>query len=186
MTDDRVLLLKLHPCSRGLSDQALEEIAQAAEKIRYEPGDVVCREDEPVTSVYLIVRGRLRVSLLDMNGSVVLQQFPSAGGQFGGPAAALAGQTSVNCTAEDPSVLLRIDYVTALELTKKHDIFRNNYMRLIFSSVKQALFDNKTSVRPRRVAFFHQTDETRVVSKRLLQRLAELGGSLYVSLLIDR
>jgi NTE family protein len=180
VTDDRVVLLKLHPCSRGLSDQALEEIAQAAEEIRCEPGDVVCRADESVTSVYLIVRGRFRLCLLDVHGKVVVQRFPSAGGQFGGLADAFAEQTSVQCTAEDPSTLLRIDYVTVLDLTKKHDVFRNNYMRLIFSSVKQALFDTKTSIRPRRVVFFHQTDETRVVSKRLLQRLAELGESLFV------
>lgn len=178
--DDRVLLLRLHPCARGLTDQALEEIAQAAERIRCEPGDVVCSADEPVTSVYLIVRGRLRLSLIDMQGRVALQRFASAGGIFGGLAAGLAEPTSVNCTAEDPSVLLRIDYAAALELTKKYDVFRNNYMRLIFDSVKQALFNNKTSVRPRLFVFFHQSDATRVVSRRLFQRLAKLGESLCV------
>ena len=36
MNDDKVLLLKRHPCARGLSDEALEEIAQAAELIHCE------------------------------------------------------------------------------------------------------------------------------------------------------
>ena len=89
MTADKVLLLKSHPCARGLSDEVLEEIAEAAEMIRCEPGDVVCRADEPVTSVYLIVHGRLRLNLLDIHGKVVMQRFQSAGGQFGGLTAAL-------------------------------------------------------------------------------------------------
>ena len=126
MADDKVLLLKLHPCSRGLSDEALEEIAQAAEMIRCEPGDFVCRSEEPVTSVYLIIHGRLRLNLLDMHSKVVMQRFQSAGGQFGGMAAALAEPAPVNCIAEDPSVLLRIDYAPALELTRKYDRFRAN------------------------------------------------------------
>ena len=177
MTDERLLLLKRHPCSRGLSEEALEEIAQAAEEIRCEPGDVVCRAEEPVTSIYLIVYGRLRVNLLDVHGKVVIQRFQSAGGQFGGMAAALAEPTPVNCTAEDPSVLLRIDYVTALELTKKYDVFRTNCTRLIADSVKQALFNDKIPVRPSVVTIFHQSDETRVVSRKLLQRLVDLGES---------
>ena len=61
MTDaDKVLLFKLHPCSSGLDDDALEEIAEAAEIVHCEAGHVICQVDEPVTSVYLIVHGRLR------------------------------------------------------------------------------------------------------------------------------
>ena len=175
MKDDRAFQFKLHPCSKGLDDEAVNEIAQAAELIEYEPGDVVCRADEPVTSVYLIIHGRLRLNLLDIQGRVIMQRFQSSGGQFGGMAAALAEPTHANCTAEDPSLLLRIDYTTALELTKKHDRFRANYSRLIADSVKQALFNDKVPVRPSIVTFFHQSDETRVVSRRLLQRLIELG-----------
>ncbi len=34
VNDDKVLLFKLHPCSSGLGDDALEEIADAAEIVR--------------------------------------------------------------------------------------------------------------------------------------------------------
>ena len=52
MNDDKVLLLKLHPCSRGLSDEALAEIAEAAEMIRYDSGDLICRAEEPVAEPF--------------------------------------------------------------------------------------------------------------------------------------
>jgi NTE family protein len=177
MTDDRVLQFKRHPCSRGLSDEAIEEIAQAAETIRCESGDAICRADEPVTSVYLIIHGRLRLNIVDVHGKVVVQRFQSAGGQFGGIAAALGEPAPVNCIAEDPTVLLRIDYRAASELTKKYDVFRANYTRLVAGSVKQMLFNDKVPVQPSVVTFFHQSDETRVVCRTLLNRLVELGES---------
>jgi CRP-like cAMP-binding protein len=180
VTDDKVLLFKLHPCSSGLGDDALEEIADAAEIVRCEAGHVICQVDEPVSSVYLIVHGRLRLRLFDIQGRVAMQRFQSAGGQFGGLSATLAEPMPVNCTAEDPSVLLRFDYAKSLELTKKYDAFRKNFTRLIYASVKQALFNEKTAARPRLIAFFHQSDTTRVVSRKILQRLVDLGESPYV------
>lgn len=184
MTDDKVLLLKLHPCSRGLSDEALEEIAEAAEMIRCDPGDVVNRAGEQVTSVYLIVHGRLRLNILDVQGNVVMRRFQSAGGQIGGIAASLAEPTPLNCSAEDPSVLLRIDYSKALEFSSKYEILRANFSRLIADSVKQSLFNDKLPVRPSVVAFFHQSNETRLVSRKLLERLSELGE--FPSVFVDR
>jgi predicted acylesterase/phospholipase RssA/CRP-like cAMP-binding protein len=177
MTNAKVRLLQLHPCSRGLSDEALEEIAQAAEEIRCEPGDVVCRAEEPVTSIYLVIHGRLRFYLLDVHGNVVIQRFQTAGRLFGGMAAVLSEPTPVNCVAEDPSLLLRIDHKTTLELSRKFSAFHANYVRLIADSVKQVLFDDRVPIRPGLVAFFHQSDDTRIVSKKLLQRLTEIGES---------
>jgi predicted acylesterase/phospholipase RssA/CRP-like cAMP-binding protein len=180
MTKDKVLLLRLHPCSRGLSDEAIEEVAEAAEYIRCRPGDVVSRAGEPITSIYLVIHGRLRLQLVDFRGNVVLQRFQSAGGQFGGLGASVAEPTPVHCIAEDPSVLLRIEYPRALELAKKYEALRANYVRLIEDSVKQALFNDKTPVRPTLVGFLHESDETRVVSQRVLKRLADLGESVCV------
>jgi predicted acylesterase/phospholipase RssA len=119
-----------------------------------------------------------------MHGNVVIQRFQSAGRLIGGMAAALSEPTPVNCVAEDPSVLLRIDHKTALELSRKFSAFGANYVHLIADSVKQVLFDDRVPIRPGLVAFFHQSDDTRIVSKKLLQRLTELGES--PSVLSDR
>ncbi len=175
MSDETLLLFKLHPCSRGLTDQEAQEIADALELVRFERGDVICRADEPVNFVFLIVHGRVRLELLDVHGKLVMQRFQTAGGQFGAMAASLAEPTPVNGTAEDPSVLLRIGYDKALELSKKYDAFRANYMRMISDSVKQSLFNDKAAVPPAVTAFIHQSDETRVVSRKLTERLVGLG-----------
>lgn len=178
--DEKLLLLRMHPCAHGLSDQALEEIAEACESIDCHSGQMICRADERVHSVYLVIRGRLRLKLLDIHGNLILRRFETAGGIFGGLAAALADQDSVECLAEDPSMLLRIDYERALELTKKHDLFRTNYLRVVYSAIKQSLLRRKTVVRPRSAAFFHRTDDTRRISNQLMERLVALGEEVCV------
>jgi predicted acylesterase/phospholipase RssA/CRP-like cAMP-binding protein len=180
LANEKELSLRLHPCSRGLSDSAIAAIADAAHLMRCESGEVICTPDEPVTSVYLIVHGRLQLSCFDHQGRVVLQRFQPAGGQFGGLSATLTEPTPIQCVAEDPSVLLRFDFETFWALTRDHDAFRANFAALVTTSVKQVLFNEKAPVRPRLITFFHQSDETRIVSRAVLQRLTELGETCFV------
>src|SRR5262245_59558646 len=98
----------LHPCARGLRPDAVQDIAAAMEVLRCQPGECVHRCGETVTAVYLIIHGRLKVTLVDMNGRVVMQRYQGAGGQVGGVSAALAEPSPIECVAEDPSTLLRI------------------------------------------------------------------------------
>ncbi len=173
--DERVQLFKLHPSSRGLSEEALREIAAACELVRYSPGEHIHRTDEPVTSLFLVIHGRLRVTLLDLQGNVMLERYQGSGDQFGGIAAALAEPTPMECVAEDPSTLLRIEYAKAQELSRKYDLFRVNYVQLMAESVKRVLFNDRLISRPKLVAFVHQSPQTRVVTKRLMSRLVEMG-----------
>ncbi|QEG37538.1 cyclic nucleotide-binding and patatin-like phospholipase domain-containing protein [Bythopirellula goksoeyrii] len=173
--DEKIHLLKLHPCSRGLDHEALREIAEAVELMRCQPGDTIHRANEPMTSVYLIIHGRLRLELVDIQGNVITQRFHSSGDQIGGLAAVLAEPTPMECIAEDPSTLLRMEYARGLELTKKFDVFRTNFTRLVADSVKRTIFNDRLPTRPRFVAFVHQSDETRIVSRKLFERLVELG-----------
>ena len=184
VTDEKLLLFKLHPCSRGLTDEQAQEIAEAAELIRCERGDLICRADEPVLYVYLVVHGRIRLELLDVNRKLVMQRFQTRGGHFGAMAASLAEPTPLNCTAEDPSVLLRIAYEKALEFSRKYEVFRANYLRMIADSIKQTLLNDKHPVRLTVTVFVHQSDETRLVSRKLTERLVGLGET--PSLFSDR
>jgi NTE family protein len=179
-TENKTLLLKMHGCSHGLSGDAIREIADAAELMRFEPGEYVHHAHDVVTSVYLVIHGRLRTSAVDLNGNVLLQRFQSSGGQFGGIAAALTEPAQVDCIAEDRSTLLRIDYPTALELTKRHDVFRMNMTRILAESLKQTLLKDKRPVRAKLVAIFHQSPDTRTLIRVLVKRLVDLDESICV------
>ena len=176
-TSDSFLALKMHPCSIGLDDEALREIADSMELIHCSIGQIIHRAEDPSDSVYLIIHGRLSVTALDIQGNPLMKRYLGSGDQFGGLASALSEPSAVECVAEDPSTILRVDYSRGLELTRKYETFRANMTRLLAESVKRTILNDRLPAPPQVVAFLHQSDETRVVSARLFDRLVELGES---------
>jgi len=175
VTDDKFLLLKRHGCSFGLHDDAIREIANHCELIRCESGEYVHHADQPFRSVFLLIQGRIKQSLLDILGNVMLERHQTAGGQIGALAATLGEPAPVNMVAEEPTTLLRLDYQTAIELTKKYDQFRLNFSRLIADSVRNALMKDRRQKKPAVVAMFHQSPRSRLITRKLVKRLKELG-----------
>jgi predicted acylesterase/phospholipase RssA/CRP-like cAMP-binding protein len=170
----------LHPCAQGLDAEALEEIAASAELVRCQPGDAIHRAGEAVTAVYLVIHGRVRVTITDDRGRTIMARYQGGGGQLGGLAAALGEGAPMDCVAEDPSTLLKIAYARCLELTRTYSAFRVNFARTIADAVKQTIYDNRLANRPRFVALLHQSDATRVVSQELFRRLVSYGERLGV------
>lgn len=177
---DKFNLLKLHPCSNGLSDRVVRQISDATELVHFEPGDCLQRRGATVDSVSLVVHGRVKLSILDIQGEVVTQRFQGSGGQFGGMAAALAEPVAMECFAEDPTTILKLDYQTVLLLTKEHETFRRNLTQVMAESVRQSLMGNKLAIRPRVVAFCHQSIATRQLAHDTVERLAQFDESVCV------
>ncbi|MCH2180937.1 MAG: patatin-like phospholipase family protein [Mariniblastus sp.] len=175
MNRDPYLLLKTHPVSHGLSEEACREIAAAAEVVVAEPGQPIHRRDQPMTVVFLIVHGRLKQDVYDVQGKVLLTRYQIAGGQYGGLSAAIGESMPIDCVAADPSTLLRFDYERCLELTKKYDQFRLNWLRILATAIKRNLFQDRSPVRPHMIALFHASPETRQLTTQLLGRLHSLG-----------
>ena len=80
MIDDKLLLLKRHTCSSGLSDEVLREITSACDLIRAEPGDYLHRVNQKAESVFLLIHGRVKQTVVDVRGNVAAQRFHTAGG----------------------------------------------------------------------------------------------------------
>ncbi len=180
MSNEAVDLFRLHPVSHGLDDAAVREIAGSIEVVRYEPGACIHKAFEFVTDLFLVIHGRLRSSVMDAQGNVVIQRDVVPGAQFGGMAAALDEPAGIDCVAVDPSTLLKLNYRRAIELFRVHPEFRNNFLRLVAQSVKSAILRDRHSHPPLAVGFFHQSADTRGITQRLLHRLAELGETIQV------
>ena len=95
-----------------------------------------------MTSVFLIVHGRLKQDVYDVQGKALMTRYQVAGGQFGGIAAALGEPMPIDGVAADPSTLLRFDYSRCLELTKRHDQFRLNWLWILATAIKSNLFQS--------------------------------------------
>jgi hypothetical protein len=66
MEDDKFLFLKMHECAQGVDDDALKDIAAHAELVRNEPGDVIHCAEDVLTSVYLVVQGRIKCAAMNV------------------------------------------------------------------------------------------------------------------------
>jgi predicted acylesterase/phospholipase RssA len=122
----------------------------------------------------------MKLQLLDVQGRVAVERYQTRGGQVGGLAAALAEPQPFICMAEDPSVLLQLDYATAVGFARKYEAFRANMARMMGNAAKDAIYRQKAPVVPRVTAFFHRDDQTRSVTRRLFERLVELGETPHV------
>ncbi len=175
VTNDKILLLKLHPCSEGLSDEAVREICNHCDLLRCEAGEILHQANDPIAFVYLVVHGRIKLSLIDIQGNVLLERYQSAGTQIGALAAASGEPTPMRVEVIESSTLLRLNYQTVFELTKQHDVFRQNMSRIIVEAVNSALMGERRKKLPRLISIFHQSSATRELTRRLVRRLHELG-----------
>jgi len=180
MTDDKFLLLKMHPCATGLSDELLREVSNACQLRRCGLGEVIHRANEPLDSIHWVIHGRIRQSLIDIHGNILVDRYISGGGQIGVLAAALGEPSPMQVIAEEPTTLLRISFQTVFELTKQHDAFRQNLLRIVAETVHSTLMKDRRKKKPRLITIFHQSAATRPITRRLLQRLKELAEDPYV------
>ena len=177
MTEDKFLLLKLHPCSTGLTDAALREISQECELLHCATGEIVQRANEVMNCIFFVIRGSVRQSLMNLRGDVLLERQLAAGTQVGALAAASGEPTPLQIEVLEPTTFLRLDYRKALELTREHDLFRQNLLRSIAESVQSTLMRERRKKLPRLIAFFHESPATRPLTDRILKRLQALGQS---------
>ena len=131
MSDEKFARLVSHPCGEGLSQEALHEIADAATLVEVKTGEYLHRADERVTSLYLVVQGRLKTSFLDVHGEELIQRFLTRGHQFGALGGAQTEPVPINVIATEPSILLRLDYKTVLTLGGKYPTFQVNLVRIV-------------------------------------------------------
>ena len=75
MTEDKFLLLKMHGCSDGLSDEVVREIADECELIKFDSGEYLHHASQDFHSIFMVIHGRIKLSLIDTQGNVMLQRF---------------------------------------------------------------------------------------------------------------
>jgi len=185
MSDRKLLLLKSHQCSDGLTDDELNEVANHLELVEYETGEYAHHANDDIKNVNLIVQGRFRVSFMDRHGNSFLEKFLTRGDQFGAVAAALGEPLSASVNAEEPSITLKLDYKVALDLTKRIDVLRMNFAQSIARDYQSMVFGKKPRQRSAVIAVFRGSDVGHCsLTPRLVRRLKELGES--PSVLSDR
>lgn len=107
--------LKSAPVLADLPPEAIEELRERGELLRYSPGEVICRQGDPADSLFLIRIGFVKVSQSFPGGEMVLA-YLARGNHFGEMGLLQGGIRTATCTALDHVEVVRVpsDVVEAL------------------------------------------------------------------------
>jgi CRP-like cAMP-binding protein/Fe-S-cluster-containing hydrogenase component 2 len=99
--------LKGVPSFADLPEEVLDDLCGSAELLRYEPGEVICRQGDPADAFYLVRIGFVKVTERFAGGDMVLA-YLSRGDYFGEIGLLRGGIRTATCTALDHVEIVRI------------------------------------------------------------------------------
>ena len=173
--DEKFLLLKRHGCCVGLTDEEIRQMADDCELLQLKTGDFLYRAGEPPKFLYLIVQGRLKHTIQDPHGNEVIQKYLGRGSQFGAIAAAQVDPVPITVVAVEPSSVLRLDYDKYLQYVAKFPRLLVNFIRDVGTAFKQTFSLDRIHSQPKMVMVVHASAASRPLTKRLIDRLQDLG-----------
>jgi predicted acylesterase/phospholipase RssA/CRP-like cAMP-binding protein len=173
-------LLKVHEYFRGIPDQAMQEVLRDAKVTQHGTGDIVHEADALLTTIGFVLRGRLKAVRVDARGTESLFRMIERGEQFGMMVGAVSEPVPIRVVALEPSMVLRLDYEQALELTFRHPEVRRLWLTTVAGHLRKHFFGVTSKRAPAMLALIHESPATRPVAERLVGRLREVGEKLAV------
>lgn len=95
---------------RALSREALDEVRRSSSRKRVGKGDVLFHQDEPVTTLYIVVVGRLRALQTTAEGNQVIIRYLGPG--------EIAGYAALDDSATYPGTVAAVDDSHVIGLSK--------------------------------------------------------------------
>jgi NTE family protein len=180
MNNDVIPLLKVHEYFQGVSDEALQEVAQQARVSQHPVGAVVHEANAALTAVGFVLRGRLKAVRVDSRGSESLFRMIERGEQFGMMVGALAEPVPIRVIALEPTTILGLEFEQAIELTGRFPDLRRIWLTTFAGSLRKHFFGAPARRAPTMLALIHHSPATHGAAQRLARRLCEVGEKLAV------
>ncbi|WON74447.1 patatin-like phospholipase family protein [Nitrosospira sp. Is2] len=175
-TTEALDLMRMHGCFQGLEEDALAEIAEHMEVVRYKPNEYVHQPNTHLAHIYFVVQGSLSATHRDLRGNEKVLGILSRDDQFGAiTGGALSESLPEGIVARTNCTLLKLEHEKALILAPKYPKFRFNVLQAVARAVRRNFIEDKSKPQPSIVAIFHSSPATRPLTQRLVRRLAELG-----------
>ncbi|WDI41995.1 patatin-like phospholipase family protein [Bremerella sp. P1] len=107
-----------------------------------------------------------------------LFRFAERGESIGLIWAAMSEPLPMSAVAVEPSTVLMLDYEKALELTAQSPELRSHWNQKLAGSIRSHLIGDSKISDTSIVVVFHQSEQTRPLTKRLINRLSKAGETL--------
>jgi predicted acylesterase/phospholipase RssA/CRP-like cAMP-binding protein len=163
--------------ARELKEEVIQEIADNAELMEFQPGQVVIELDSEINHVYFIVTGRLAGALFDRIGKQITQDIFGRGSVVGLFSVLLPDRSHLQVEAIEPATVLRMTLDELLRLTAKHRDFQITMFRIAANIVKKLVTVDRDLPKPAVVGVFHHSAASRSLTRDLAARLRQLGES---------
>lgn len=115
---------------RGLSVEECEEIARHATEARFNEGQIVFREGDPVRAISVLVSGRAKITQASRSGSEVILRVRTSGEVLGGIGMMAGSAHFITAQTLEPCVLLFWDSHVFEQLGDRFPSLRRNIVRI--------------------------------------------------------
>jgi len=174
-TSEQILVdLRRLEWAKGLSEETLMAITNAAEWVAFHADEVVIEVDSEITHVFFLLSGRLQAALYNSLGKEVQRDTFARGSVIGLFSLGLSERSHLQAVATEPSTAIRLTLSELLQLTAKHPDFQLSMFRLAANIVKRVLTVDRSLPKPSVVGIVHHTPATRPITARLARRLRDL------------
>jgi NTE family protein len=179
-----VSLLRRSALCQGLSREELLEVAAAVRPASYHSGDVICQQNEVCDRMYLIARGRVRLTTQRADGEFRLLETLGPGDHFGELALVTDTQRTSTATAVMDTQLLELDKQAFVQLMVRVPGFAVNLSRSLGFRLHWQTIGQKARQALQVVGLVHAGGRTMHVAPLLAEALAADGETIHV--LCDR
>lgn len=176
-TSELLLDLSRLDWAKGLSDDTLVAIINAAEWVKFDAGEVVIDVESELSHMYFIISGRVQTALYDQLGKVILKDTMTRGFAVGLIALGCSERSILHAEAIEPSTAIRLAVPDLLQLAAKDAEFQRAMFRMVVTGFKRYAMADRSLPKPSVVGIVHHSEASRPLAGRLAHRLRELDES---------
>jgi len=137
LTPELTALLVQQHLQQPLADLVVADIEAVITQAHLEPGDVLIRQDEPATELYLILRGRVGVQVVRRDREPMLVEEIGPGGVTGEMALLSGERLSATVVAIEPTDAARLARADFEHLAAKHPRALRQFLERILPRLKR-------------------------------------------------
>lgn len=169
---------------RGLDPAEIRSLTEAVRIVRFYAGEVICRQHEHGNSMFVVSRGRVRVSVEEPNREFRLLDHLGRGEHFGEMSMLTAQPHMATITAVVDTELLELDLTHFERLLTTTPAFGANLSRTLGFRLQRVTSRKPRRLRPTIVGLVNTSPRTQQLVRPLAKALVASGGS--VEILTDR
>lgn len=173
-TSEQILVdLRRLEWAKGLSEETLMAITNAAEWVEFHADEVVIEVDSEITHVFFLLSGRLQAAMYDLLGKEIQKDTFERGSVIGLFSLGLSERSHFQAVATEPSTAIRLSLSELLQLTAKRPDFQLSMFRLAANRVKRLVMVDRSLPKSSVVGIVHHTPATRPITAQLARRLRD-------------